>query len=64
MIIIKFILQGFVAILALVACFYIASGVHQVRYDCRMSEISPDFPLEAREQCRQMYRQQYEQNKK
>ena len=25
-----------------------------VKYDCRMAEISPDFPIEVREQCRKM----------
>jgi hypothetical protein len=61
---IKSFLQGLIALMALIACFYIASGVHQVRYDCRMAEISPDFPVEVKEQCRQMYRQHYEQNQK
>jgi hypothetical protein len=61
---IKFFLQGFIAIVALVACFYIATGVHQVRYDCRIAEISPDFPAEVKQQCREMYRQHNEQNQK
>ena len=25
-----------------------------VRYDCSISEISPDFPIEVREQCRKL----------
>jgi hypothetical protein len=25
-----------------------------VAYDCRLSEISPDFPIEVREQCRKL----------
>jgi hypothetical protein len=25
-----------------------------IMYDCRLSEISPDFPLEVKEQCRKM----------
>ncbi len=64
MTILRLIAQGFIGVIALVACFYIATGVHQVRYDCRMAEISPDFPVEVKQQCREMYRQHYEQNKK
>lgn len=26
----------------------------KVVYDCRLSEISPDFPLEVKEQCRKL----------
>jgi hypothetical protein len=25
-----------------------------VQYDCRLSEISPDFPIDVREQCRKL----------
>ena len=26
----------------------------RVTYDCRMAEISPDFPIEVKEECRKM----------
>jgi hypothetical protein len=32
-------------------------------YDCRLSEISPDFPTEVREQCRKLRLEQYKKNK-
>ena len=28
-----------------------------VVYDCRMSEISPDFPIEVKEECRKLLKQ-------
>ena len=27
---------------------------HTITYDCSISEISPDFPIEVREQCRKL----------
>ena len=29
---------------------------HAVRYDCSISEISPDFPIEVKEACRKLKR--------
>lgn len=46
------------------AVIAIGTSVKGVRYDCRLAEISPDFPIEVKQQCRNMYRQHYEQNKK
>jgi hypothetical protein len=52
--------QIYVAIFAIIwagICLYIIDGklTHRtVTYDCRLSEISPDFPPEARDQCRKM----------
>ena len=31
---------------------------HVVVYDCRISEISPDYPVEVKEQCRKLRSQQ------
>ena len=46
-------------VIALGACVYTAWFVTvnphiTVRYDCSISEISPDFPPEVREQCRKL----------
>lgn len=30
-----------------------------VVYDCSLSEISPDFPIEVREECRKIRREEY-----
>lgn len=30
------------------------SKQHAVRYDCSIAEISPDYPLEVRQKCREM----------
>jgi len=35
-----------------------------VVYDCRMSEISPDFPPEVRQECRKLRLEQLRQNEK
>lgn len=38
------------------ALYYISMQTEHrtVTYDCRISEISPDFPIEVREACRQL----------
>ena len=30
-----------------------------IKYDCSISEISPDFPLEVKEQCRKLRAEKY-----
>lgn len=49
---------GFVAItvLSLASMYLIATDSidHVVRYDCRISEISPDYPAEVKEACRRI----------
>lgn len=30
-----------------------------IRYDCSIAEISPDFPVEVREQCRKLRAEKY-----
>ena len=56
----KFEPQILVAVFCLVWagwCMYLIDfnlGHRVVSYDCRLSEISPDFPIEVREQCRKM----------
>jgi hypothetical protein len=46
------------AITALCVCVYMLFTIpmpsHRV-YDCRIAEISPDFPLKAKEECRKQY---------
>jgi hypothetical protein len=32
-------------------------------YDCRLSEISPDFPVDVREECRRIRLEEYKNNK-
>jgi hypothetical protein len=48
----------FLQILAVCATMYIIINYYPkhgtVRYDCSIAEISPDFPLEVREQCRKL----------
>jgi hypothetical protein len=51
--------QFLVAIFAIVwagICLYIIQGHtnRTVAFDCRLSEISPDFPPEVKEACRKM----------
>ena len=51
-------------VIALGACVYTAWFVTvnphiTVRYDCSISEISPDFPPEVREQCRKLRAENY-----
>jgi hypothetical protein len=35
-----------------------------VVYDCRMSEISPDFPIEVKDECRKLRLEHYRQEQK
>ena len=35
-----------------------------IRYDCSISEISPDYPIEVREQCRKLRAENYLQKPK
>lgn len=54
-----------IAIVALVWSFYLAITVDRtVVYDCRIAEISPDFPPEVREACRKRFMEQYNQERK
>jgi hypothetical protein len=46
-------------ICALIACVYTVWYVNThsritVKYDCSIAEISPDFPVEVKEQCRKL----------
>ena len=50
--------DGLLAVLAIVGAICAANYFdqpkdHLVRYDCRMSEISPDVPVKVKELCRQ-----------
>lgn len=64
MTILKYLFSSIMLIVTFVAVIVIGTSVKGARYDCRLSEISPDFPVEVKQQCRDMYRQHYEQNKK
>jgi len=46
----------FVAVVAIVSMvFFIMAPPERSRvYDCSISEISPDYPMEVKEQCRQL----------
>jgi hypothetical protein len=43
-------------IILVVLSFYytLTDDNREVVYDCRMAEISPDFPLKAKEECRKL----------
>lgn len=42
-------------VLAVTACNKL-DNKHVVRYNCDLAEISPDFPLEIKKQCRELYK--------
>jgi hypothetical protein len=46
-----------VAVAMLVLIFTSFGENRTVIYDCRMSEISPDFPIEVKEECRKLLKQ-------
>jgi hypothetical protein len=64
MTILKAVFYTIVIATAFVATVMLGMSVRAVRYDCSLAEISPDFPVEVKNQCRNMYRQHYEQNEK
>ncbi len=54
-----------IIIVALIACacliiFTDFGNSNRVVYDCRLSEISPDFPIKVREECRNLRKQRIE----
>jgi len=48
------------SILLLVEIITVVDHSVTVRYDCTIAEISPDFPVKVKEQCRQMLRNEQE----
>ena len=45
------------SMLVLLGCIYFIAGTttdQVVRYDCSISEISPDYPVEVKEACRRL----------
>jgi hypothetical protein len=43
---------------------FIKTDYHGVRvYDCSMSEISPDYPVEVKQECRRLRLEEYQKNK-
>jgi hypothetical protein len=48
-------------VLAVSIMVFTEFGKHQVRvYDCSMAEISPDFPIEVRNECRKLRLEEYQ----
>ena len=64
MTILKYIFSFIMVSTVFLAVILIGMGVREVRYDCRLAEFHPDYPPEVRQQCRNMFRQNYEQNQK
>ena len=59
------VLSAIVAISALIAFIFFADpGSRTVIYDCRLSEISPDFPIEVKEECRRMRYEQWKERQR
>ncbi len=47
-----------ITIIAMLVLLFSSFGENRtVVYDCRMSEISPDFPLEVKEECRKLLKE-------
>ena len=44
-------------ILGLIAEISITDSVRYVKYDCKIAEISPDFPIEVKQRCRELMKQ-------
>ena len=64
-------LSDVLSIIALAVCVILLvahtvmmyGSAHTVRYDCRLAEISPDFPTDVRNECRKL-RINYNANKR
>jgi hypothetical protein len=51
------IITAILIVIVIIIMLYADFGGHRVVvYDCRMSEISPDFPISVREECRRLQR--------
>ena len=48
------VLAGAVILVFAVAVMFMPKKGDVIKYDCSISEISPDFPLEVKEQCRKL----------
>jgi hypothetical protein len=49
-----FALTLFTIILVVYIVYHYGQQSHGIMYDCRMAEISPDFPPEVRNECRKL----------
>ena len=47
-------LAMFTIILVVYIVYHYGHGSHGIMYDCRLAEISPDFPPEVRNECRKL----------
>jgi hypothetical protein len=60
--------ERIIVILAVIFCVFILVytdyGSSQRVYDCRISEISPDFPPEIKEECRRLQREHRREHQK
>ena len=52
----KIITAILIVIVIIIMLYTDFSGHRVVVYDCRMSEISPDFPISVRDECRRLQR--------
>lgn len=50
----KIIVAVLIIIVALIMIYSDVGSNRVVVYDCRIAEISPDFPIKAREECRKL----------
>lgn len=58
------ILPAIIALLALISFIFFVDKERTVVYDCRLAEISPDFPPEVREECRRLRYEHWKQQQK
>ena len=52
----KIITAILIVIVIIIMLYTDFSGPRVVVYDCRLSEISPDFPISVKEECRRLQR--------
>ncbi len=51
-------------VVTVIVLVFIETDYHGVRvYDCSMSEISPDYPVEVKQECRRLRLEEYQKNK-
>jgi hypothetical protein len=43
-----------VLLITMTVGFYLVDEPRVIRYDCSIAEISPDYPVEVKEQCRKL----------
>lgn len=58
-----------ILLIAIVGCvcliiFTDFGKANKIKYDCRLAEFHPDFPIEVREECRKIIKQRIEENER